>query len=62
MGSKMIAEHDQEQSVFEEVMARLDYSTERIVEFFNGFLDAPCKDAQERIYKSIAKKMLPLDA
>lgn len=58
--AKMIA--DQEQSVFEEVMARLDYSTERIVEFFGKFLDAPCKDAQERIYKSIAKKMLPLDA
>lgn len=62
MGAKMIAAQDPEQSVFEEVMARLDYSTERIVEFFGKYLDAPCKDAQERIYKSIAKKMLPLDA
>jgi hypothetical protein len=53
-----------EEKIFQEVQKTFEFKDECIIEFFGNFLDIPNKDLKgfERVYKTIAKKMFPLEA
>ena len=54
----------EEQILFKEVLHRFDCQYESVVGFFTAYLNVPdgsLRTSKDKIYKSIAKKMLPMD-